>query len=275
MEVIKHSIKHGRRDIFTLYFLGDIHAGSIHCAEDDIKDKVAEIERNKNAFWVGMGDYADCITKDDKRFDIVGLAPWVERDNIVESQRQWLRNLFLPIKDKCLCLLTGNHEEDIHSHHQNDITRNLCNDLNVQYAGFHCFLIIEFYRGVEKNGNLSDKWVLTWHLWHGAGTAQTEGARIMRLMRLVNDVVADGYAMGHLHAKAFYEVERLRCERLRVKSQTVKAFITGSWLKTYNQPDKGQSLSPSYGEKRGYKPSCISTPTVIIHPEQRTYTVEF
>lgn len=221
-----------------------------------------------------MGDYADSITKDDKRFDIIGLASWVEKDNIVESQRKWLRELFEPIKKQCVCLLTGNHEETIHASHQNDLVRNLCSDLDVPYGGYHCFVPMQFYRGDADNGTAGSKWTFTIHAWHGAGAAQTEGSRVQRLMRLVNDVVADLYLMGHLHCMTVYTTDRLRCERLRVKSQKVIAATTGAWLKTYNQPDEGQKLSPSYGERAGYKPACIGSPIIRIEPENQTFIIE-
>ena len=115
MEVIEHKLEYKMPDEFTIHPLGDIHAGSIHCAEDRIKAEVDKIKGKKNTYWIGMGDYADCIIKDDKRFDIEGLAPWVKKDNIITSQRNYLRKLFWPIRKQCLGLLTGNHEETIHS----------------------------------------------------------------------------------------------------------------------------------------------------------------
>ena len=55
MEVIEHTILNSCSDIFSIYPLGDIHGGSIDCAEDEIKKKVEEVRTNRNAFglaWV-------------------------------------------------------------------------------------------------------------------------------------------------------------------------------------------------------------------------------
>ena len=38
-----------------------------------------KIKNDEKGYWIGMGDYADCILKDDKRFDIQGLAVHVHR----------------------------------------------------------------------------------------------------------------------------------------------------------------------------------------------------
>lgn len=275
MEVIEKSIPYVSGSIITpetfrIHTIGDIHAGSINCSENHIQQRVKEIQETPNTYWVGMGDYADCILKDDKRFDIAGLAPWVKKDNILETQRKWLRDLFEPVKDKCLGLCTGNHEESIHLHYQYDFTRNLCEDLGVPYAGYSAFFALIF----DREGSTESHQMII-HAWHGSGAAQSEGARVMRLMRLVNEIgSARVYLMGHLHAISTYHCDRLTYYRGRVKSQTIIAACTGSWLKAYQQPQKGESLNPSYAEQKGYKPSVIGAPVICIRPAIDTITIE-
>lgn len=268
MEVIEKIITHRRPDKFRIYPIGDIHAGSLHCAENDIKRQIERIRSEGNAFWIGMGDYADAILKDDKRFDVGGLAPWVEQGNIIESQRDWLKSLFTPIKDKCIGLLTGNHEECLHDRTQNDLTRNLCKDLGVPYGGYQAFISLKFQRG-----DLTRRDFLI-HAWHGAGAAQTEGARLMRLMRLVNEIEALIYLMGHLHAMTQHTPDRLVLRRGRVKSVKLTATITGSWLKGYTQATPERPINPTYIEKMGYKPSRIGCPCIVIHPDSDLFFLE-
>ena len=275
MEVIQVEIKYTRPDVFSFYPFNDIHSGAVECVEKDIRAKVLECANRKNSYAIGIGDYSDCITKNDGRFNIDGLAPWVEKSNIVESQRNWLTNkkegLLVPLAEegKLLCLGTGNHEEDIHMKHDNDIARNICKDLNVPYAGYAYFLVVTFLRGKTERHQF------IFHCWHGAGSAQTEGARLMRLVRLVNDIQADIYLMAHLHAITIHTPDRLSCSRQgRVKSRGLIAAITGSWLKTYPQPVKGQSLNPTYGEKKGYKPSRIGCPIIHIEPDKDRMAIE-
>lgn len=269
MEIVELTIPYKRSDTFHIYPIGDIHAASIHCAEEAIKAEVTKAANQKHAIVIGMGDYCDSILKNDPRFDIEALAPWLEKGNIIESQRRWVRNLLEPIKDKIAVLLTGNHEEEEHLRFQNDITRNLCSDLNVPYGGYSCFLVLTF----KRNGsNESHQYVV--HVWHGAGSAQTEGARLMRLMRLVNEIQAHIYLMGHLHAMTQHTPDRLIYNRGRVKSMKLAATITGSWLKAYTQPKGNQKLPPSYAEKKGYKPSRIGCPVIHIHPDSDEFTIE-
>lgn len=275
MEVIERQIEYrSRKDIFRIFPIGDIHAGVIHCAENDIKRMVDQIKQERNAYWIGMGDMADCILKNDVRFDIQALAPWVRKDNIVESQRNWLKELFKPIAHKCLAFMEGNHCETIHRHYQFDMTRNLAHDLGVPYGGASCFIVPKFARkpeGAEYKTNIR-QYVI--HAWHGNGGAQTEGARLMRLMRLVNDIQADIYLMGHLHCITLYTPDRLIYQNGRVKSTRLVAATTGSWLKTYTQPKSGEEFNASYAEAKGYKPSRIGCPVLKIVPDHNIFTVE-
>ncbi len=269
MEVLEKTITHTRPDVFDIYPIGDLHAGSVDCAEHALERVVEKIRSNKNAYWIGMGDYADSILKNDPRFEIMGLAPWVKKDNIVESQRRWLNNLLKPIAPKCLAFLEGNHEWEIHKRYQDDLIRNLCDDLSLPYGGYSCFLLVKFER---TNTNTSR--VYNIHAWHGAGAAQSDGGRLMRLMRLVNDFKADIYLMGHLHAITIHIPDRLGVHNGRVRSENIIAATTGSWLKTYTQPKNGEQLNASYGEMKGYLPSRIGCPIIHINPDKNVFSIE-
>lgn len=273
MEVIEKVISYRRPDKFKIYPIGDIHAGSIHCEEDEIKKQINIIKSERNSYIIGMGDYADSIIKNDPRFDIEGCPKWLKKDNIIESQRLWLKELFTPVKDKIICLLTGNHEEEQHNRYQDDITRNLCKDLGVPYGGYSSFIVLKFIRGqASPSGGHSHQVII--HAWHGAGAAQTEGARLMRLMRLVNDIQADIYLMGHLHTIAQYSPERLIYRSGKIKSTRLIATITGSWLTAYTQSKEDQQLNASYAERQGYKPTRIGCPVIHLWPDRQEFSVE-
>ncbi len=264
MEVIIKEIHYTRPDIFYLYPFFDAHLGAIESAEKQLIHKVKECaERGKFGLALGGGDWHDCITSKDNRWRTNGLAAWVEKRNIVDSQRRRSEEIFKPLQEQnqLIAIGTGNHEEEIHRRHDDDIIRNVCRDLNVPYAGYTCFIILKFIRARKVTHHL------TIHSWHGAGSAQTEGARLMRLSRLVNDIEADIYLMGHLHAMTSHTPDRLVQRNGRVKSIKLASTICGSWLKTYAQPHEGETLDPSYGEEKGYKPSRIGCPIIRIIPD--------
>ena len=264
IEVIIKEINYKRPDTFSLYPFFDSHLGAIESAEKALERKVIECANlGRLGLALGGGDWHDCITHNDKRFTMNGLAPWVEKSNIVDSQRRRSQEIFRPITEQgqWLGIGTGNHEETIHLLHDNDIIRNLCRDLKVPYAGYQTFYILKFKRA----GKITHR--VTIHSWHGWGSAQTEGARVMRLLRLVNDIEADIYLMGHLHCVTTQSPDRLTVHNGRVKRVRLAAAICGSWLKTYNQPKGNEIQDPGYGEIHGYKPSRIGMPIIKITPD--------
>ncbi len=264
MEVITKEIEYKRPDVYSIYPFGDPHLGARESAENILSREIKKCaDLGRFGLALGIGDWCDCITHNDKRFSMNGLADWVEKSNIVDSQRRRAQEIFRPITEQgqWLGIGTGNHEEMIHAFHDNDIIRNICRDMNTPYAGYQTFYILKFKRA----GRFTHTVVI--HSWHGAGAAQTEGARLARLVRLVNDIEADIYLMGHLHAITSHTPDRLKVVNGRIRSVRLAATITGSWLKTYNQPDKDEILDPTYGEQKGYKPSRIGCPIIRITPD--------
>ena len=264
MEVLEREIIYPHRGFIKVYGIGDIHAGSVHTAEAKIKSKIESIKNERNAYIVGMGDFVDCIIKDDPRFDMNGLAPWVKRDNILDSQREWIVELFKPVKDKIITLLSGNHEENIHLRYQNDIMGNICKDLGVPWGGYSCFVDLQLK---PKGGRSSYRYTI--HAFHGAGAAVTEGARLMRLKRLIDSIEADIFLMGHLHSMTSYLPEKLTLRNHKIKSIHKVAVTTGSWLRSYTQ-----GMPPSYSETKGYPPSQIGCPCVILYPDKGEFKLE-
>jgi len=264
MEVIEKKIFYNRPDTFYLYPFFDAHLGAIESSEKYLIAKVKECaNRGKFGIALGGGDWHDCITSKDFRWRTNGLADWVEKRNIVDSQRRRSKEIFKPLTEEgqLIGIGTGNHEEEIHKRHDDDIIRNLCRDMKVPYAGYQTFYILKFIRARKQTHEI------VIHSWHGSGSAQSEGARLMRLTRLVNEIEADIYLMGHLHAMTSHTPDRLVYRNGRVRSVKLAATICGSWLKTYNQPDPGEIQDPTYGEEKGYKPSRIGMPVIRITPD--------
>ena len=263
MEVIIREINFKTHDSFFLYPFFDAHLGVKESAETMLIRKVTECaNRGKYGLAIGGGDWLDCVTSKDWRWKTNGIAGWVEPNNIVDSQRRHAKEIFAPLveQNQMICIGTGNHEEEIHKRHDDDVVRNLCRDMRTPYAGYQAFIVLKFIRAHKTTHSLII------HSWHGSGSAQSEGARLMRLVRLVNDIEADIYLMGHLHAMTSHTPDRLVCRNGRVRSVKLAATICGSWLKTYNQADIGEIQDPTYGEEKGYKPSRIGMPIIRITP---------
>jgi hypothetical protein len=239
--------------IFRLYCLGDIHAGTIHCLEKDIKEKVKEITQTDNAYVVGMGDYAEFITPSDKRFDPSqnSIAGWVEPDNLAECQTNWIVDLFKPIKSKCLGLLYGNHEESIRTHNHDNVAKNICGRLEVDNLGYSCFLRIYFNRE-----NSTESHMITGALTHGASGAITPGAKRNILRRFMHSFDANFYAYAHMHDIVTdsrpYLTTQGRMNKSQIKDIESIGAVTGSWFRTYTK-----GIVASYGERKVYPPTTL------------------
>lgn len=254
-----------------LYSIGDIHGGTIHCVEQEIEAKIAEIRKDRNALWMGMGDYSECITPLDKRWDPSqkAVAPWLKQDDISESQRKWVKNLFWPIRKQCVGLLYGNHEESIRLRHFTNIQQHICDDLEVDNLGYSCFIRFFF-----KRENSNETYIIKGAFTHGSGWAITKGAKLNRLRRFMDDFDADFYAHAHMHdiiidSKPFMTVTGRSFGKARIKAHESVGAVTGSWFRTYTQ-----GVVASYGERKVYPPTVIGCVVFELNPATGTVEVE-
>lgn len=99
--------------------LGDVQYGNINTDIDKFKDMVQWIKNKDNCYTVLMGDMCEGIITGDKRLDILSVAPELRTgiDNIAMAEYQGMRDMLMPIKDKILCSLRGNHGETMRKCH--------------------------------------------------------------------------------------------------------------------------------------------------------------
>ena len=265
METKEFRVKYrSRKDQFKLFPLGDIHAGTKHCAEGEIKRQINEISVDPFALWIGMGDYMEAITPNDPRWDVEVISDWVENSNIVESQRKWVVNLFRPIADKCVGLLEGNHEASIRLRNYQDVYLDICRDLKVTPLGYSAFVRFLFSRNVTK-----DVTTFVGVFMHGSGAAQTEGGKIMRLKRFMDSFEADIYGLGHIHDIKTDSIAQLKInEANNIREVLRVGAITGSWFRTYSQ-----GVRASYAERKGYPPTVLGCPHFTIIPDKKILKV--
>ncbi len=260
MQVKEVDIIYKQRDPeYKLYCLGDLHTGTIHCVEHDLVKKIDEIKNTKNALWVGMGDYAEFITPKDKRFDAdsKSICDWVEPDNLGTSQVKHLTQLLSPIKNKCVGLLYGNHENSMRLNNHENVQKNLCEALVVENLGFSCFIKFRF-----KRENSTEVHLITGAFTHGSSGAITEGAKLMALMRWMNSMQADIYAYAHIHDYLEKSKSRMIVDDAgKIKAKISQGVVTGCWFRTYTQGNMA-----SYGEAKCFPPGEICCAVFTINP---------
>lgn len=236
MELLEHRLALSSRNGYCdLYGVGDIHLGSKACDEDKFREDIEKIRRNPYAYWVGIGDYLEAINYTDPRFDPKGLARWLENkelDNLAKAQAEKFIELVKPIKDKCLHLHTGNHEEVIRRRYHQDIVNYVCMVLNKPFAGYTAFSRLNInYRKMEHRTR-----VLILYSEHGSGGGELPGAKALKLQRQHGYKEADVYFYGHVHEKMDLDLVRLAVTHrgaLKLLQKPSLGIICGSYLRSY------------------------------------------
>lgn len=252
-------------DQYHLYTIGDEHGGTKHCSATALQKQVNIIKNDPMALWVDVGDKCEFISPSDPRWDTGVIEDWVHPDNIALDQSNWYCDLFSPIKDKCIGLLEGNHEDAMRIHSHIDVQKYICDKLGVDNLGYSCFI-----RFIFKRNKSNEAHQFIGYFAHGSGWAVTKGAKLNRLQRVMDAFEADLYAIGHMHdiitdSKPYLTLDANN----NIRQKEKVGAVTGCWFRTYSQ-----GVRASYGEKRGFPPGAIGCPMFTITPALQTVTVE-
>lgn len=276
----KRNIWHrSTRDKFRIWNISDCHLLAKGCAEDLLKRDLKKIEADPFSFWLGGGDYCDFIGHTDKRFDPDAIAEWVpvsQLGDLGAYGMRKIRDLFMPIKHKCLGLVIGNHEKHYELFNKHSSLHGwLCSELGVPNLEYSAMFDIVFHRTPKvkipalrqdtpsHNDASSNAFRVFVH--HGAGAACTPAGKLNRLVGFMQAFRADIYFIGHVHDKT---ARREPCLGADANCTKIRQFdrlglISGSYLKTYNEG------STSYGEMKGYRPVSLGSAICEITPATR------
>jgi len=258
-------IEYGSRaDEFHLYLIADPHLGSKHSNEKLLREIVKKIDADPFAYWIGMGDYCDFINLEDPRFDPRELAKWLlgadELSDIGRAESARFIDMLAPVRDRCLALIAGNHEESILRHSDHDVYARIIDGmanghkLRLNHSGF---LSLRFQR---RGGSV---WTLRMYLTHGSGGGQSGGNTGNKLQKLVAGV--DGVqlvAMGHHHDPDYKQFARLRASRDGVHTVMIHAISCPALI--------GHMI---YAQTKDYRPRPTGYAMVTVVPDKRHISV--
>jgi hypothetical protein len=176
-------------------FIGDLHLGSPQCDLDLFKRIIRWI-REKNALWVGMGDFLECATRAS-----VGAGVY---EQILSPQQQ--RDQFPPLVESiahlCVGLIKGNHEERAHKLAGTDPVAEIARDLDVPYLGWEFW---GFFTRLGKSTNTRRVYAV--HSGAGNKNGGLALAWTDREIRKYADV--DLIARAHSHDLGFIPAEKI------------------------------------------------------------------
>ena len=268
MEIHNFTIQRKSRkedENFVVIPIGDIHLGCAGCNQAVLRETIKEIENNKNYYWVGMGDYIEAVNPNDKRFDPYSIDPSYnikDLSSLITTQIEDIKSYFRPIKDKCLGLLCGNHEETIRKYYYRDIVLEMAHEFKVKYMGYAGFIQLRFVApNTGKYKPTSRVFEIFAH--HGYGGGRTSGPKVNKLEGLAKKYDVDLVLFAHVHQKIIAPpIVRIGVNQTRTKlvQKTTHAVTTGSFKKAYVLG------GTTYEERFNYGPSDLGTIKITIYP---------
>lgn len=279
MHTITHKINHtSRTDTFWLYHLTDLHVGARACDEKRLRRDIQNIVEQDNAYWIGGGDYIDAIcNKGDKRYNAETIADWVDGNDIMMQQVDYVSEMLRPIAAKCLGLVKGNHEEEAVNHYDRDvywsIVRNMAGFIGKEphelALGVEGFVVLNFRRrSGDSQGHSLYRFTIYTH--HGAGGGRLPGGHALALGRVLGDYECDLALLGHRHVKQMVSKMIVTSKGTR---EAVGLFVP-SYLQSYLPPRKvNKKITNSYAQLKMLPPLPIGTMPIHIIPNEGRFEV--
>lgn len=224
-----------------LYLIGDIHAGSVTCQKQALKQTIKLIKKDKNARVILMGDYGEYITEEDtRRYDATCVDKKLDTP---DKQTNFISTLFYPIRNKIYGVLRGNHEATYAKYNKEEYIESVFNDeaeflalnLNTEYLGE--LAVVDLKIGKQKYNVV---------VTHGCGSSSKLSGQLLALNRLIEnfETVPDVVAMGHVHSLQTIINPKLS---LGLKTKIKHLALTGSYFKTYIEGNINYASSNLYG----------------------------
>ncbi len=251
MELTERTIKiASRKDIITIFALGDLHVASVAFEKDRFNAAVRKIVETPHSLWIGMGDLGECINIKDKRFDQKCLRePYCSNlHSYHQMEANELEELLSPIAEKCLGILVGNHEDKLRQAYGYDLMLELCTHFGWKNLSMEAMIRLNVER--QEGHNMPLRIFAT----HGYGGTRTDGGALLKLEKARAEFLADIYLMGHEHknlgdAKGYLTIPTTG--KLRLKEYPQKLILVPSFHKTY------QVGIDNYAAKRLYSTSAL------------------
>ena len=154
---------------FELVLAGDFHVGNADVSDTKVKRLVRLVQSKKNMYIAFGGDQLEAISVTDRRFNADEHGG---RESRINAQRDAFLEYFMPVADKTLWILDGNHEYILHNIYQ--VTDDIAKAMGTTYAnGVMLKALFPGFRLLD---------------WHGAGYINSRAGSA--LQRKTNDKVS-------------------------------------------------------------------------------------
>lgn len=239
-------ITHAFPDEINIYPIADVHLGAVEHAESEWQAFLKRVEQ-ENAYLILAGDLLNNSTRGTKfanPFDEV-LRPREAKRRMVEYLK--------PLKDRILCVVTGNHERRTLRDDDQDLTYDICSKLDIEHLYRENIAYMTVSIGQRAWDNNKPQCTYCFAVTHGSGGGIYTGASVNRNERFGN--VIDGldcFIAGHVHKGFVTKPSKIIIDG-RNKRVTMKHYLVVSCVSWLN-----------YG---GYAAQKMLLPTQVCDPQ--------
>jgi predicted phosphodiesterase len=225
------------REIQVIIF-GDVHWDSPNHAGSKWKEDLDYFRSQKNAYFLGMGDYLDSTSTTER--ECLGHISKQMHDTFRKdiqalqlAKIEKLADELSFMKGRIIGLLNGNHYFEFGSGINGD--QKLAELLETKYLGV-CSLMRLFFKFSESGSSTQ---AIDVFAHHGMGAARLIGGSLNRVAQMFEGVEADLCIMGHDHKRgAAPSTPRLFLQNLshgglKVKQRETWAVRSGSYLANF------------------------------------------
>jgi len=119
---------------FELIPVYDIHFGTVFHDRHLFNRLVRYIQDNENAYWFCGGDIAEFLNLQDKRFEYETLEKSFQKniERILTYSVEYATEKLKPIANKCLFMISGNHDEIHRIRFGFDPISSICKNLGIK-----------------------------------------------------------------------------------------------------------------------------------------------
>jgi predicted phosphodiesterase len=264
MKVIKIDLPRELTSV-ELHPFADEHIGDEHCDIKRLMQRIEYVKNTPNAYCILNGDIIDNATRTSIGDTYAQVfSPMEQLEKAVE--------IFSPIREKCLCITHGNHENRTYKSEGINLSYLLANQLGLddRYTPTSAVLFIRLgaYSSGMKESNGSGKIrkvCYTGYVLHGSGGGRKEGGKANRLADMASIIDADFYIHSHTHLpmvmkQAFHRID----ERNSAVALVDKLFVNTAANLKYG----------GYGEAQEFKPSSTDTPVIYLSGSKKYFTAK-
>lgn len=243
--------------------LSDWHYGNPYCSVKHIIRTIDFVKKNDNCVVKLNGDLCESAIRTSKGeiFRQVGTP---------QDQRDWAIEQLLPIKDKILCVTTGNHEARIMNETGIDISKDIAVALGVPYRAEGMLFKLSFG---DCNRRIKGQPFVFWsYISHGYGGARTKAAKAIKVERMASWIHADYYAMSHDHVVNVSPNIRLIADNRGTINED--GFLSGKVTAHRELLIKTNAFVKfgGYAETGGFSPSDLCTPVIsLLTPKSKLW----